>query len=256
LVAGAVGAGTVFLLGEPARAPSTSSPAGDGIAALQDRLDRQEREIAGLRARLDETAGARGFPRPPAVDTGAGHVVNQDETELQIFDPATLTVVDSGGAPPATDLAAMSPEERAKYETVYKAMREKEQEEGRKARLASFEAGLRARLDRIPETVGLTAEQKDAAVRILLGRGEKLRAAFEEARTAGGADGYRAGQEKAEAIRKEARDALAQALTVEQAKAVEDAADRGGQGNRNRGDGGGRRSPRNNGTGGTGNPPR
>ena len=45
-------------------------------------------------------------------------------------------------------------------------------------------------------------------------------------------------------IRREASDALAQALTVDQVKAVEDAADRGGPGGRGRFEGGGRRTPR------------
>ncbi len=240
VVAGAVGAGTVLLLGEPARAPSPAAPSGDGVAALQDRLDRQEKEIAALRARLEEAAAARG-PAPRPSNVGA---VIDNSGEMQLYDPATLMPIKPEGSPPAADVAALPPEERAKYEAVYRAMREKEQEEGRKARLAAFEAGLRGRLDRIPAAVGLTAEQKDAAVRILMARSEKLRASLEEARAAGGPDAFRAAQERGEAIRKEARDALAQALTAEQAKAVEDAADRGGPGGRGRFDGGGRRTPR------------
>jgi len=252
LVAGAVGAGTVFLLGEPARAPSQATPAGDAVAALQERLDLQEKEISSLRARIEETAQGVRAGRPGIAVEHPGISELTPGTGLQRFDPAAPTRIRENGtaSPSAADLASMPPEERAKYEAVYKALREKEQEEGRKARLAAYEAGLRARLDRIPETVGLTADLKDAAVKILLARGENLRVVFEESRTAGGADAYRAAQEKADAIRRESRDALAQALTVEQAKAVEDAADRGGPGIRNRADVGGRRTPRNGGTGG------
>ena len=237
VVAGAVGAGTVLLLGNESRSPSPAAPPADGVASLQDRLDRQEKEIAALRARLEEKAAAR-----EASSLPVGSVI-QEEGELQLFDPATLTAL-SG---PAADASSMPPEERAKYEAVYRAMREKEQEESRKARVAAFETGLRGRIDRIPASVGLTAEQKDAVVKILMARSEKLRVAAEEARAAvaaGGTDALPAAQEKREAIRREASDALAQALTVDQVKAVEDAADRGGPGGRGRFEGGARRTPR------------
>jgi hypothetical protein len=267
VVAGAVGAGTVLVLGQPPSAPGAVPPPSDRSVALLAQLDRQEKDIAALRARIEEASAARAAALPASAPGGPGATAHRDPGSGQPTDPATLgALLDPGASPaPAADVAAMAPEERAKYEAVYKAMREKEQEEARKARTAAFETGLRARLDRLPATLGLTPEQKDAAVKILMDRGEKLREAFAATRTAGDADAYRAAQEKADAIRKEAKDALALALTAEQAKAVEDATDRGGAANRNRMNGG-RRTPRDLGGGGggaggggadgAGNPPR
>ena len=63
VVAGAVGAGTAVLLREPA-GPAGSPAAGNDVAALQGRLEKQEREIAVLRARLDEASSARPFLPP------------------------------------------------------------------------------------------------------------------------------------------------------------------------------------------------
>jgi len=247
VVAGAVGAGTVVLLRESPPVPASPAPSTETVGLLV-RLDRQEKEIAALRTRLEEAAAAR----PAVAVQSAGSAAGKGEGVAQSPGSPTADDPSAKNEPvPAADVAAMAPEERAKYEAVYKAMREKEQEEARKARTAAFETGLRARLDRLPATLGLTPEQKDAAVKILMDRGEKLREAFAATRTAGDAEAYRAAQEKADAIRKEAKDALALALTAEQAKAVEDATDRGGAANRNRMNGG-RRTPRDAGGGGAG----
>src|SRR5690349_21842709 len=187
LVAGAVGAGTTVLLVEPARAPSAPPGADEATAAVLARLERQEKEIASLRKRVDEAASAR--PAPASATTPAAHPPGSPraadgQTELRPS-PADAPGADPSAVPPAADVASMAPEERAKYEAVYKAMREKEQEDARKARAAAFEMNLRSRLDRIPEKFALTAEQKDAAVKLLLDQSNRMRAVFDEARTAG-----------------------------------------------------------------------
>jgi hypothetical protein len=123
--------------------------------------------------------------------------------------------------------AALSPEERARFEVFYREMRQKEQEDQRKARLAAAEAQLRGRLDRLPDALGLTPDLKDAIAKNLLDRAERTREAFEEARASGAPDAFKTGQEKVTAIRQESRQALQAMLTAEQLRAVE-ALDRGG----------------------------
>lgn len=254
LVAGAVGAGTAALVAGSCKgdAAPAGSPAAE-VSALEERLAKQEKEIASLRSRLEEAVHAK---------TAPGVVTSQANGEIQIFDPDTLKPAtgEPGMTPPAADTSAMTPEERAKYESVYKSMREKEQEDARRARAAAQESAMRARLDRIPAEAALTDAQKDNVVKVLSERAEKLRKAFEDARSGGGGvEAFRAAQEKATAIRQEAHDALLQSLTADQVKAVEQAVDRGSGmrggtlgGNRGNavGVGGGRRNA--GGTGGAG----
>jgi hypothetical protein len=237
VVAAAVGAGTAVLLRDPAPPASSPAPA-DGVPALLERLDRQEKEIASLRARLDETAAALRAPRPGPGGPGPGMDGGPPPGEMGA----------SGPRPSEESMASMSPEERAQAETVYREMREKEQEAARRARANGIEAGLRLRMDRLPATLNFTQEQKDAVLKILVARGEKIRAAFEEARAAGGPDVFRTAQEKSEGIRKEARDALALTLSPEQLKAIEDMGDRGNPGFIRRGEG--QRRGQRDGTGG------
>ena len=258
LTAGVAGAGVAALVMETSRpAASATPPESARLAALEDRLARQEEEIQALQGRIETTVAARIQPAPgrsgpgaPVPAAGPDHIPG------------------AGTATPAPDAAALladttsyTPADLAQFETLYKAMREKEQEESRRTRLLSAEAQLRERLDRAPD-LELTAEQKEAVVKILMGRAEKIRQVYESARAPGttpGPDNFRAMQEQVAAVRAEARQSLDALLTPEQLKIV-DSVDGG---NNNRGPGGpavdsprrpnGGRRP---GTGGTQDPPK
>jgi hypothetical protein len=242
LVAGAAGAGTAVLVMDSSRPPAVTAPAPDDrIAALEERLARQGKEINALAARWEEAANAR----PHAGSAGS----LPSGTGLPGESAPPGSPAEAEGAI-TEGMADLTPAERTRFESLYRQMREREQEDARKARLVSFEANTRMRLDRIPEKLALTPEQKDAVMKILMDRAEKLRLAFEEARAAGGTDAYRAAQEKTAAIREEARRALQETLTQDQVRAVEEVVDRGAQGRaagigtRGAGEGGGRRVPR------------
>jgi hypothetical protein len=255
VVAGTVGAGTAALVAGTCRSDSASpaAPAAE-VAALEERLGKQEKEIAALRARLEEAVHAQTVAAGTGDGAGSAGLHGKEFLEVP-----SGTVIGTHEVPPAADVASMTPEERAKYESVYKSMRTKEREDAQRARVAAQENALRTRLDRMPENLALTDAQKDTVVRVLSERGEKVREAYEEARTSGGGvEAYRAAQEKVAAIRQEAHDTLAQSLTVDQVKAVEQLSDRGGTavrggslGNRGTGVGGG--GGRRNAGGGTGN---
>jgi len=228
LVAGVVGAGTAaVIVGSRSPAPPAPGTSLGETAALEERLAKQEKEIQALRARLEEAAQAR----PAAAAEGTGKVV-VGEGELHLFDAkdpkASPGEAAAAGPGAPADLASLTPEERTKFESVYKALRAKEQEDARRARAAAQEAALRGRLDRLPENVALSDAQKDTVVKVLAERGEKLRLVFEDARTSGGGiEAFRAAQEKATAVRQEYAQVLAQSLTQDQVKAVEQVADRG-----------------------------
>jgi hypothetical protein len=119
--------------------------------------------------------------------------------------------------------------------------------ESAEKRRKALEDGVRSRLDALPAELNFTPSQKDEVVRLMAERQEKTRAAYEEARTAGGPDAMRTAQEKSEAARKESRTALEALLTPEQLAAWERAGDRmqaGGAGRRaGRGAGGGGTPP-------------
>ena len=261
LAAGAVGAGAaVAVLGTARPAAPAAAGGSERVAALEERLAKQETEIASLRSRLEEAAWARASAQSPGGTAGGprvGGVVNSPGGELEVFDPAVLQAPSGGEATAAGAAEALTPAERTRFEAVYRQMREKEQEEGRRARQAAYEAQLRGRLDRLPAELALSAEQKDAIVKILLERGERLRQVMEEARASGDPEAFRAAQEKTAAIRQESRQTLQQTLTQEQVKAVENLVDRGGNlpgraGAGVRQDGGGGRGRRNAPGGGAG----
>jgi hypothetical protein len=230
LVAGAAGAGAVLVLG-PA-APASRDPGGDPAraAALEERVARQDREIASLRARLEEMSHARPAAAAPASPAAGSGFVQVEDFEGSITGAAAEAAAPDAAAPDPATLAALSPEERAKFEAVYAALREKEQAEARRRRLAAVETALRARLDALPAALALTDAQKDEVVRIYGDRGERIRQAYADARTAGSPDALREAQEKVTGIRKDSQAALEQALTVDQARAVERIVDRGGPG--------------------------
>jgi hypothetical protein len=242
LVAGAAGAGTAALVLETSRpADLTADGGADRVPALEERLARQEKELDSLRARLDEVAQAR----PAAGNTNRARFVKDATEAIQDANEAIQAAYSRGGiqktdaetgkpVPSPGDEAAaanaddITPAEQAKFEAAYKRMRAKEQEDAAKARAAAVAIGLRARLDRLPETLALTDAQKDAAVKIIMDRNEKMRQAFADAQAAGGTDVARVAQEKAATIRQDALQQLQQSLTQEQVKAVEQVADRGG----------------------------
>jgi hypothetical protein len=240
LAAGAAGAGTVLLVAAPAPAPVP--PAAAPPADLLARIEKQDRELADLRSRLEEFREARGpGRRPPGAGPGAPILVATGEGEVQAFVPGSPPHPESPGATSPEPGADLPPDERARFETYYRQMREKEQADGRKARAVLLETQLRARLDRLQGPLALSAEQKDTAVRLLTERAERTRAAYEEARVAGTPDAVRAAQERVAALREETKTSLLQSLTVEQVRAVEQAERGGGIPGRTTGGGGGRR---------------
>ena len=257
-VAAAAGAGTALVIAETSKAAPPAAPAGDPSrgAALEDQIARQEKEIGELRTRLEEASHARpvvaaapaaggagaipgGAPTPGSVDSG-GHAAS----------PGTTASADA--VPSTAALDSLTPADRAKFEIFYREMRQKEQDDQRKARVAAAEAGIRARLDRLPESLGLTAALKDSIVKNLMDRSDRIREAMEEARNAGGPDAMRSAQERTAAVRQESRQALQAILTPEQLRAVDGADRDAGPGGPMRGNGrlGGRPGGNGNGQGG------
>jgi hypothetical protein len=227
LVAGAAGAGAAVAILESSK-PSTAAPAADTerLASLEERVSKQDRELADLRSRLTEAAHGRPHaPPPPEGGMGPGAMPGEapgGTAEGQVPMP-------SPGEPPAGG-ANLSPEDREKFSAYYREMREQEQEKARKQREAAYEAQLRGRIERLPAELALTPEQKDAAVRILVDRAQRMRAVFAEVQPGAGPEARKAMQEKADAIREETRNQLQAALTADQAKAVEQMATREGIG--------------------------
>lgn len=229
LAAGVAGAGAaVVLMGSPAAAPAPPAAVDGRVAALEQRLAKQEGEIRALQARLEEAAAARisyssKGNRLPAGDPAgpAGDPLAHDPADAA--HAGTWPEAAAGGEEGAVPRAGDVPVEPSRFSTLYRAEREKEQGDARKARLAAEEARIRARLDRAQDP-GLSQDQKDAIVRILMDRSERSRQAYDEARSSGTPEAYAAAREKASAVRTETRQALEVLLTPEQLKIVDPAA--------------------------------
>jgi len=198
LAAGAVGAGTVLLVsGPPAPLPAPSpaaaapAPGVKGLEDLQRRLAAQEEAVAGLRASLEELR--RADPLPPRGRPGGPPVPAETE------DPADPSADPVEGGPEAEDGRMAG---------------------SRRTRAADSEAAIRARLERRTD-LGLTADQTDGVVKALLEQSTRIRALFEEARTAGTADAVRLAQEKAAGVREETKRTLEGLLTADQMKALD-----------------------------------
>jgi hypothetical protein len=215
VLAGAAGAGVAVAVGGAARAPSPGPAEDEGrVAALEDRIARQEKDLAALRVRVEESVQARAGAEAPAV-------------------AAAESLRDPAGEPPAEGAApapaAEDPAERARVERLVREARQRQQAESRKVRLAAFEARLRERFEGADPALALTPDQKEAIVKNILERSEKVQAIFEEARSSGaGPEGMRTAQEKAEAVRQESRQALQALLTADQYQAVERMLEAGG----------------------------
>jgi len=238
LAAGVAGAGAaVVLMGSPGAPPSPTAAEDGRVAALEKQVARQEDEIRALRARVEESAASRssnmGRPRasgtPSGFRPGAAPGEGMPDASSSGIESADGASAESAAGTPGS--AGAPPLDPARFGTLYKAAREKEQEEGRKARLAAMESQIRARLDRAQDS-GLSPDQKGAIVRILLERGEKLRGIYDEARASGTTDAFAAAREKTDAARKESRQALEGFLTPEQLKVVDSVDREDGRGRR------------------------
>ena len=199
LAAGAAGAGAVLLLsGAPSPAAPPPAVSGAGIASLEERVARQEEEIARLRDRLEEALRER----PPL--------------------PAPR---EDGSAPPPGEGPAADPS----FEEKYREAREKERSEQRETKEAQTEATLRARLHRHPARAHRSQKMPPVA-RPPRHRPARRGAVSPLTRAAGTPEAFRTSQERAAEVRAEARKALGALLTEEQVKALEDADGGGRQG--------------------------
>jgi len=224
LVAGAAGAGAAVAILESSK-PSSAAPAADTerLTSLEDRVAKQDRELSDLRSRLAEASHGRPHaPPPPIGGMGPGGMPGEAH---EGSGEVAMPMPSPGEAPGGADL---TPEDREKFQAYYNEMRSQEQEKARKQREAAYEAQLRGRIERLPAELALTPEQKDAAVRILVDRAQRLRAAFAEVQPGAGPEARTAMQAKADAIREETRNQLQASLTADQAKAVEQMASREG----------------------------
>jgi hypothetical protein len=218
LVAGFAGAGAALAVRGGDAPPSSIAADARRIADLEERLSKQDGEIRGLQARLEEVSRAAPAPAAPAVAPEAA-VLGPDGSPVEGGSDGP------GGAPPV--IGAGEAARRDRIRGIRGAMRERTEGDSAEKRRKSIEDGVRARLDAMPAELNFTPATKDEVVRAVAERAEKLRTIFEEARASGGPDAMRGAQEKAEQARKESRDALQAIMTPEQFAAFERTADRG-----------------------------
>lgn len=213
LGAGAVGAGAVLLLYGGPSAPLPAPAGGDGaVAALEQRVARQEEEIRGLRSLLEEALAGRPHPpgpREPAPPGGPGAPPpgpGEETADGDSREPADAAAPDEPGPGAAR----------------------REPDADRRNRAEEAERTLRARLER-STAPAFTPAQVDAVMKSLSGQRERLSALFLEARTAGTDEAFREAQARAVEIRAETRRSLEGVLDAEQLKVLEEGGSRPGR---------------------------